>query len=121
MAFLSRRLALKSNRRARKPSLATLNITGELCSLPARKTGLVQFKPAPYVSAPSAAGSTVYGYNAQKNRLLSAGALGYTYDNEGQLTNAGSTCLSFGNRSPAKRRRAIHHGATESTEEGKRA
>ncbi len=40
-------------------------------------------------------GSTVYGYNAQKNRLLSAGALSYTYDNEGQLANAGTTGLTF--------------------------
>jgi len=40
-------------------------------------------------------GSTVYGYNAQQNRLLSAGPLSYTYDNEGQLTNAGGTGLTF--------------------------
>jgi YD repeat-containing protein len=40
-------------------------------------------------------GSTGYGYNAQKNRLLSAGALSYTYDNEGQLANAGGTGLTF--------------------------
>ena len=40
-------------------------------------------------------GSTVYGYNTQGNRLLSAGALSYTYDNEGQLANAGTTGLTF--------------------------
>ena len=40
-------------------------------------------------------GSTVYGYNAQQNRLLSAGALSYAYDNEGQLANAGATGLTF--------------------------
>ncbi len=40
-------------------------------------------------------GSTVYGYNAQQNRLISAGALSYTYDNEGQLANAGGTGLTF--------------------------
>ena len=36
-----------------------------------------------------------YGYNAQKNRLLSAGPLSYAYDNEGQLANAGGTGLTF--------------------------
>jgi RHS repeat-associated protein len=40
-------------------------------------------------------GSTVYGYNARQNRLLSAGPLSYTYDNEGQLANAGGTGLTF--------------------------
>jgi RHS repeat-associated protein len=40
-------------------------------------------------------GSTVYGYNAQQNRLISAGALSYTYDNEGQLASAGGTGLTF--------------------------
>ncbi len=40
-------------------------------------------------------GSTAYGYNTQKNRLLSAGPLSYAYDNEGQLANAGDTGLTF--------------------------
>jgi RHS repeat-associated protein len=40
-------------------------------------------------------GSTTYGYNAQSNRLLAAGPLSYSYDNEGQLANAGGTGLTF--------------------------
>ena len=40
-------------------------------------------------------GTTAYGYNAQSNRLLSAGPLSYAYDNEGQLANAGGTGLTF--------------------------
>ena len=40
-------------------------------------------------------GSTTYGYNAQQNRLLSAGPLSYAYDNEGQLANAAGTGLTF--------------------------
>ncbi|MFZ0932525.1 MAG: RHS repeat-associated core domain-containing protein [Syntrophobacteraceae bacterium] len=39
--------------------------------------------------------SAVYTYNAQKDRLLSAGPLSYTYDNEGQLVNSGGACLTF--------------------------
>jgi RHS repeat-associated protein len=39
--------------------------------------------------------SAVYAYNAQKNRLFSAGPLSYAYDNEGQLVNSGGTCLTF--------------------------
>ncbi|MGO9020298.1 MAG: RHS repeat domain-containing protein [Syntrophobacteraceae bacterium] len=39
--------------------------------------------------------SAVYTYNTQKDRLLSAGPLSYTYDNEGQLVNSGGTCLTF--------------------------
>jgi len=38
---------------------------------------------------------TGYGYNAQQNRLLSAGALNYAYDNEGQLISFGNTGLTF--------------------------
>jgi RHS repeat-associated protein len=40
-------------------------------------------------------GSTTYGYNTQQDRLLSAGPLSYSYDNEGQLVNSGGTCLTF--------------------------
>ena len=36
-----------------------------------------------------------YGYNTRRNRLLSAGSLGYTYDNEGQISNAGGTAYAF--------------------------
>ena len=39
--------------------------------------------------------SAVYTYNSKNDRLLSAGPLSYTYDNEGQLVNAGVTCLTF--------------------------
>ena len=39
--------------------------------------------------------SALYTYNTQKDRLLSAGPLSYAYDNEGQLVNAGGTCLTF--------------------------
>ena len=40
-------------------------------------------------------GSTVYDYNTQRNRLLSAGALNYTYDYEGQLATSGGTSYTF--------------------------
>ena len=40
-------------------------------------------------------GSTTYEYNAQQDRLLSAGPLSYAYDNEGQLVNSGGACLTF--------------------------
>ncbi|MHC1727300.1 MAG: hypothetical protein AB9866_15055 [Syntrophobacteraceae bacterium] len=40
-------------------------------------------------------GSTIYDYNARRNRLLSAGDVNYTYDNEGQLATAGGTVLTF--------------------------
>lgn len=37
----------------------------------------------------------MYGYNSQRNRLISAGAVSYSYDNEGQLATAGATSLTF--------------------------
>jgi YD repeat-containing protein len=46
--------------------------------------------------------STVYTYNAQKDRLLAAGPLSYAYDNEGQLVSSGGTCLTF-DYNPARR------------------
>ena len=49
----------------------------------------------PLSASPPPSDSTVYGYNAQKNRLLSAGPLSYTYDNEGQLVSSGGVCLTF--------------------------
>jgi RHS repeat-associated protein len=49
----------------------------------------------PLTATPATGGSTVFAYNAQKNRLLSAGALSYTYDYEGQLATAGNTGLVF--------------------------
>ncbi|HYA40392.1 MAG TPA: hypothetical protein VEF34_03760, partial [Syntrophobacteraceae bacterium] len=39
--------------------------------------------------------SAVYTYNTAKDRLLSAGLLSYSYDNEGQIASAGSTTLTF--------------------------
>jgi YD repeat-containing protein len=39
--------------------------------------------------------ATSYGYNAQKNRLLSAGAFSYTYDNDGQLASTAGTAYAF--------------------------
>jgi RHS repeat-associated protein len=48
----------------------------------------------PLTATPSSA-ATSYGYNAQKNRLLSAGPLSYAYDGEGQLASAGATAHSF--------------------------
>jgi RHS repeat-associated protein len=60
------------------------------------RTGSTQNEPL--TAGPSAAGSTVYGYNAQKNRLLSvlsSDPLSYAYDFEGQLTSAGETALTF--------------------------
>jgi RHS repeat-associated protein len=49
----------------------------------------------PLTATPATGGSTIFGYNAQKDRLLSAGALSYTYDFEGQLATAGNTGLVF--------------------------
>ena len=40
-------------------------------------------------------GSTVYDYNTQRNRLLSAGAVNYTYDDEGQLATSGAVSYTF--------------------------
>jgi RHS repeat-associated protein len=40
-------------------------------------------------------GTTAYTYNAQKNRLLSAGAASFSYDNEGQLNNGYGSSYSF--------------------------
>ena len=40
-------------------------------------------------------GSTVYDYNTQRNRLLSAGPLNYTYDDEGQLATSGAVSYTF--------------------------
>ncbi len=48
----------------------------------------------PLVASPSST-ATAYGYNAQDNRLLSAGPLSYTYDNEGQLASAAGTAYTF--------------------------
>jgi len=40
-------------------------------------------------------GATVYEYNTQRNRLLSAGAVNYTYDDEGRLRTAGAASFTF--------------------------
>jgi RHS repeat-associated protein len=48
----------------------------------------------PIAATPSEA-ATAYGYNAQKNRLLTAGNAGYAYDTEGQLASAGGTAYTF--------------------------
>jgi len=40
-------------------------------------------------------GSTVYTFNAQKNRLQTAGTVSYTYDDEGQLASAGTATAIF--------------------------
>jgi RHS repeat-associated protein len=47
------------------------------------------------VAATPAEAAISYGYNTLGNRLLSAGPLTYTYDNEGQLANASGTAYSF--------------------------
>jgi RHS repeat-associated protein len=60
------------------------------------RTGSTQNEPL--TAGPSTAGSTVYGYNTQKNRLvsvLSSDPLNYAYDFEGQLASAGETSLTF--------------------------
>jgi RHS repeat-associated protein len=52
----------------------------------------------PLTCSPSSGGLTLFGYNAQKNRLLSVVSneqVGYAYDFEGQLTSAGETSLTF--------------------------
>jgi RHS repeat-associated protein len=43
----------------------------------------------------AAASSTAYGYNAQKNRLLSEGSNSFGYDDEGQLASGYSTSYTF--------------------------
>lgn len=48
----------------------------------------------PLAPAPTM-GSTIYGYNAAGNRLLSAGSPAFTYDDEGQLNSAGDTPYIF--------------------------
>ena len=40
-------------------------------------------------------GTTAYTYNTQKNRLLSAGAASFTYDNEGQLNSGYGSSYTF--------------------------
>ena len=57
------------------------------------RTNSVQSEPLK--ATISTGGSTAFGYNALKNRLLSAGTLNYTYDSEGQLATAGDTALTF--------------------------
>ena len=57
------------------------------------RTASVETEP---LSAMPSAASTTYGYNAAKNRLLSAAASNYGYDDEGQLVLAKSTVLTFG-------------------------
>jgi len=47
------------------------------------------------LGATDPAGATVYEYNTQRNRLLSAGAVNYTYDDEGRLQAAGSASFTF--------------------------
>ncbi len=52
----------------------------------------------PLTGSPSSGGSTFFGYNAQKNRLLSVVSneqIGYAYDYEGQLASAGAAGLTF--------------------------
>jgi RHS repeat-associated protein len=57
-----------------------------------RRTHAVETEPL----APAlASSSTLYGYNAEKNRLLTAGAVSYGYDDEGQLTSAGAASYSY--------------------------
>ncbi|MHC1727308.1 MAG: RHS repeat domain-containing protein [Syntrophobacteraceae bacterium] len=56
------------------------------------RTDSVENEPLPPALA---LGSTIYDYNARRNRLLSAGDVNYTYDNEGQLATAGGTVLTF--------------------------
>ena len=41
------------------------------------------------------AGDTSYAYNPQKNRLLSAGAVSFGYDNEGQLSTGYASSYTF--------------------------
>ena len=48
----------------------------------------------PLAATPST-GSSVYTFNTQKDRLVSAGPLSYAYDYEGQLVSAGDTGLTF--------------------------
>lgn len=40
-------------------------------------------------------GSTAYTYNTQKNRLLTAGAVSFSYDNEGQLSSGYGSSYTF--------------------------
>ncbi|MHC1727572.1 MAG: RHS repeat protein [Syntrophobacteraceae bacterium] len=56
------------------------------------RTNSVENEPLPPALS---LGSTIYDYNARRNRLLSAGDANYTYDNEGQLATAGGTVLTF--------------------------
>ena len=64
--------------------------TGRYVTLPPNNSARTE---SPVATSPST--STSYGYNARRNRQLSAGALSYAYDNEGQLANAGGTGLTF--------------------------
>ncbi len=56
------------------------------------RTGVSQNEPLT-VSLPL--GTTNYGYNPQKNRLWTAGAYSFVYDNEGQLSNGYSATYTF--------------------------
>ncbi|MHC1727319.1 MAG: RHS repeat-associated core domain-containing protein [Syntrophobacteraceae bacterium] len=56
------------------------------------RTNSVENEPLPPALS---LGSTIYDYNARRNRLLAAGDANYTYDNEGQLATAGGTVLTF--------------------------
>ena len=50
----------------------------------------------PRTETPSGVARTVnYAYNAEKNRLVAAGALSYAYDDEGQLAGCGNTDIIF--------------------------
>jgi len=56
------------------------------------KTGVEQKEPLPPVMPIEV---TAFVYNSKKNRLLSAGASTFVYDNEGQLSGGGSATYGF--------------------------
>jgi|GEM_PF-2950574 len=56
------------------------------------RTGITQNEP---YSAALSEGEVTYTYNTQKNRLVSAGATSYTYDDEGQLATDNSNTYTF--------------------------
>ncbi len=49
----------------------------------------------PFLTPTIPVGSTTYGYNPKRNRLETAGAASFTYDDEGQLLTGYATSYTF--------------------------